>query len=406
MTKKLFRIVTLACVVLLLVWLFLPTQRVNSNQAQNLDEFMKRILTEAAIPGLAVARLEDGEVKFLGSYGFADVDAGRRVTNETLFNIASISKPILGVVLLQLVDRGLLDLDRDINDYLPFRVDNPHIDGEVITVRHLATHSSGIDDYYDVRSYSVNRDPDVSLEQHIRSLLTKEGSLYEKGRRYLPYLPGTQRKYSNLSAGVAGLLVEAVTGTSLSEYSDKTLFHRLNLNNTSWRIKGLRLETIAIPYEVKQCVPFTGFCADTESPKTNLLISKLFSPPFGDKTYLAYPHFGNPQYPDGGIRTSIEDLSAMMSGILTNVDAVGKQLLTERSYGELFSLQLPAVISDSQRFFWRDRNGQTGHTGSDLGVYTSTYFSLETRNGYIVLMNRGVDTVAEEAMQRIVMRLQ
>lgn len=403
---KLLKTVLAVAAVFFMVWLILPTQMVTSDEAQTEDEFMRRILVEAAIPGMAIARIEGGQVTLLRGYGFADVEAGTQVTEETLFNIASISKPIMGLVLLQLVDRGLLDLDRDINDYLPFRIDNPHLEGEVITVRHLATHSAGIDDYYDVDSYAINRDPDVTLEQHVRSLLTAEGDRYEEGRYFLPYLPGTQRQYSNLSAGVAGLLVEATTGISLADYSRQTLFKVLNLEHTRWRLKGLRLESIAVPYEVVQCVPFTSLCADTESPKANFLISKLFSPPIEHKTYRPYPHFGNPQYPDGGIRTSIRELATLLTGILRNEDANGEALLTEQSYGELFSLQLPATVSEKQRFFWRDRNGLTGHMGSDLGVFASAYFDLETRDGFIVLMNRGVDAIAAGAMQQIATRLQ
>ncbi len=390
---------------LLVIWCLLPTQQILSDTVQDQDEFTERLLIEAAIPGLAVARLKAGEVVYLNGYGVANVESGVRVTQDTLFNIASISKPIMGTVLLQLVDQGLLDLDRDINGYLPFRIDNPLVTGEVITTRHLATHSSGIADYYDTASYYANSDPDITLEEHLRSLLTPEGSKYDKGRFFLPHSPGTKRSYSNLAAGVAGLLVESVTGTSLADYSDKTLFRQLNLNNTNWRLQGLRLAAIATPYEVRQCVPFTGLCADTESPKANFIISKLFSPPFENKTYVPYPHFGNPQYPDGGIRTSIADLSTLLSGILKNTAADGTPLLSESSYRELFKLQLPTNISERQRFFWRDRDGLTGHTGSDLGVYTSAYFDLETGDGYIVLMNRGVDSMASTAMERIAERL-
>jgi hypothetical protein len=77
-------------------------------------------------------------------------------------------------------------------------------------------------------------------------------------------------------------------------------------------------------------------------------------------------------------------------------------LLSEKSFMELFKLQLPDSLSTRQRFFWRDnKEGLTGHSGSDLGVFTSAYFDLKKQNAVIILMNRDVDAVTEKAMDEI-----
>lgn len=230
----------------------------------------------------------------------ANLEAGKAVTLDTSFNIASISKPIMGVTLLQLVDQGKLELDRDINTYLPFKVDNPYMVNEKITLKNLASHSAGIADYYDYTSYSKNSDPEISLEHHLRTLLTENGSLYGDGDYYLNAMPGESREYSNLSAGLAGLLVESVTGQSLASYSRDTLFRSLEMDSAHWRLGGMDLNSIAVPYKVQQCVPFIGLCTDSESEKLNSLVGKFINPPFGYKTFYPYPHNGNPQYPDGG----------------------------------------------------------------------------------------------------------
>ena len=156
--------------VLLLISLFaLPKQKYRSDTTSSLEQLIPALMVEAAIPGLAIARISNGQTSTLQTYGKANIDKGRLVDEDILFNIASISKPVMGLVLLQLVDQGVLELDRDINDYLPFTIDNPHIENEKITIRNLASHSSGIDDYYDINSYAINRDSDISLEQHLRS---------------------------------------------------------------------------------------------------------------------------------------------------------------------------------------------------------------------------------------------
>lgn len=400
--KKLLIVVS----VLFVIWLVLPTQQMRSQHADDLNDFVPAIMEEAAIPGIAIAVIKDGKAELITGYGFANVAERRAVTLDTPFNIASISKPLLGIVLLQLVDQGVLELDRNINDYLPFVVDNPHVEQEVITVRHLATHTAGIADFYDEATYAENRDTALSLEDHLKSLLLPAGLRYENGAHYLPYRPGEHREYSNLAAGLAGYLVQAITGESLAEYSKRAIFSPLKMRHTSWLLADMNLADIAVPYEVEQCVPFTPICSDTESPKTNFIIAKVFNPPFADKHFRAYPHFGNPQYPDGGVRTSINDLTTLFVALLNQGTSANHDLLTMATYKEMFRLQLPSHISTNQRFFWRDnKQGFTGHSGSDLGVYTTAYFDVERKNAVVILMNRGVDAAAENAMTKIFDRL-
>lgn len=393
--------------VLLLISLFaLPKQKYRSDTTSSLEQLIPALMVEAAIPGLAIAKISNGQTSTLQTYGKANIDKGRLVDEDILFNIASISKPVMGLVLLQLVDQGVLELDRDINDYLPFTIDNPHIENEKITIRNLASHSSGIDDYYDINSYAINRDSNVSLEQHLRSLLTPDGEHYDNGQHYLNQMPGEGRKYSNLAAGLAGYLVEAQTGLTLAEYSKTNLFKSLGMNNTSWLLHDLDMDKIAVPYEVEQCIPYLPVCADTESPKLNHLISEYFDPPFAFKHFEPYPHFGNPQYPDGGIRTSIKDLSVFVESLLNNRDKTGNALLPNELYEEMFKLQLDEKVSDNQRFFWRDNSmGLTGHMGSDLGVFTALYFDPKTKTGLIILMNRGIDNKSASAMKKIAIKL-
>ncbi len=411
--KKVIGILFILIAAIGLFWWSLPTQQPVNQDLSKLEDYIPALMTEAAIPGLAIARIKNGQTVLLQTYGKANVETDTPVTKDTLFNLASISKPIMGLVLLQLVDQGKLDLDQDINHYLPFKVDNPHTKKEKITIRHLVSHSSGIADYYDIQSYSENRDSPTSLEQHLKSLLLPDGSNYQQGAHFLAQQPATKRQYSNLAAGLAGYLVEASSGMSLAQYSKQQLFPSLAMTQSSWLLHDLKLNTIAVPYEVEQCVPFlpqiAGLsCADTESPVFNELMSRYINPPAAYKNFKAYPHFGNPQYPDGGVRSSILELSQFLVGVLNNQDHNGQPLLSAAMYQEMFKLQLDPAVSDNQRFFWRDNAqamGLTGHMGSDLGVFTALYFDPASKDGFIILMNRGMDAKAVAAMQKIAARL-
>jgi CubicO group peptidase (beta-lactamase class C family) len=384
-----------------LLWWLLPKQVNISEKLTSLDDLIPALMEEAAIPGLAIAKVTEGKISLIKTFGKANIEKGISVTENTQFNIASISKPIMGLALLRLVEQGKLELDRDINDYLSFHIDNPKITDEKITIRHLASHSSGIDDYYNIDSYGINKDPEISLKQHLVSLLTLAGDKYENGRYFLAQNPGDARKYSNLAAGVAGQIIEEVTGLTLAEYSKKHLFPNLGMPKTSWLLHDLNLSDIAVPYEVEQCIPYIFICANTESAELNHIVGQYFNPPIDNKQFLPYPHFGNPQYPDGGIRTSIKEISQFLVSFLNNTDNSGNKVLSNELYKEMFKLQLTDEVSNSQRFFWRDKMGLTGHMGSDLGVFTALYFNVESKTGFIILMNRGMDARAGATMQKI-----
>ena len=381
-----------------------PRQKITSDKAETFNEFLTAIIEEAAIPGLAIAIVHENEISLLEGFGYADVESDRLMTPETPMNIASISKPILGIVLLQLKDRGLIDLDTDINTYLSYQIDNPHFEGETITLRNLATHTSGIGDWYDVEFYEIGADSEVLLNDHLRSQLTPGGALYEGGVNYLATLPGTARAYSNIGAGVAGAVAESVGNGSLNELANAGVFAPLGMTSSSWVLSDFAPDELATRYEVRQCIPYIGYCATSRQNVINFLIGKVFNPSASFNTFEPYPQFGNPNYPDGGVNASVHDLAKLTLSLLDGGKYEGGSLLSSESFDEMLKLQLPSDVSTRQRFFWRDRYDLTGHAGSDLGVFTSLYFDTNEGNAVIVLMNRSPDSEVISAMDQIIER--
>ncbi|GGB65860.1 serine hydrolase domain-containing protein [Blastomonas aquatica] len=388
-----------------LYWGVAPRQAETSKNAKSLGGFAAALIEEDAIPGMAVAVVRDGKVVHMQGYGFANASTRRPMTPDTPMNIASISKPILGIILLQLRDRGLLDLDADVNSLLPFRVENPHAQGVPITIRQLATHTSSIGDYYDTADYQEGADSPLALTDYLRSILAKDGSRYDNGAHYLDAKPGTVREYSNPGAGVAGAAAERAAGTSLSALARDNIFEPLGMANSSWSLADYPADTLATRYEVYQCLPYTSLCASTEEPKRNWLIGKIFNPTKADRRLRAYPQYGNPNYPDGGVNASAKDLAILAQSILAGGKTSGDPLLSPASFNEMFKLQLPPSIDDRQRFFWRDRYGMVGHSGSDNGVFTCLYLDRDKGNAIVILMNRTPDLRTEQAMERLVERI-
>ena len=99
-------------------------------------------MQEARIVGLGAAIIVNRKLVWSRGYGFADRERAVPFTQDTIMNVASISKTIIGAALMRTVQDGKLSLDEDINKYLPFKVANPSFPNEPITLRQLATHTS------------------------------------------------------------------------------------------------------------------------------------------------------------------------------------------------------------------------------------------------------------------------
>lgn len=192
-----------------------------SEVARYLDETVPRSLETSRVPGAAVAVVHRGEVVALRGYGMADREAARPVDpTRTLFRIASVTKLLTWTAVLQLVERGEVDLDTDVNRYLR-SVRVPAGFGAPVTLRGLMTHTAGFEDigigtarYTEPETDSLSR----YLSQHLPA-------------RVRP--PGTVVMYSNHGAGLAGLVVEEVSGVSYEAYVEERILEPLGMTRTS-----------------------------------------------------------------------------------------------------------------------------------------------------------------------------
>src|SRR5688572_32186710 len=115
----------------------------------NIAETIRSRLVEKSLPSLAVAVARDGEVLWEEAFGWADRENRIAATPHTLYSLASISKPITATGLMILKERGLIDLDRPINDYLGHAKINVRVgDPAAATVRRVANHTAGLPLHY------------------------------------------------------------------------------------------------------------------------------------------------------------------------------------------------------------------------------------------------------------------
>lgn len=337
---------------------------------QQIDSLFKVKIQAAGIVGLSAAIVSDKGMIWSKGYGYADKEKQIPFTPETIMNIGSVSKSITGICIIRALQEHKLALDEDINVYLPFKVRNPYFPQNKITMRQLMVHTSGIQDREPVYSnvgYDSGGDAKISLGEFLKDYLVPEGRYYLDSN-FVKAKPGTESYYSNIGAGLAGYIVERVTGMKLNEYSKNFLFDPLWLRNTGW------------------------FLRDIDTSKHCRLYQRK-----GDTLSLV-PWYGLVTYPDGGVRTSVSDLSK----ILLSISGVGKQVLSAKSRAELWRPNFTTsskpvnynydAVNENEGAFWSMNDGmrKIGHVGRDPGINTYMYYDKSIKRGLIIFYNTSI----------------
>ena len=350
--------------------------------AAGLDAVIEAHMREASIVGLAGAVLVDNRLVWAKGYGFHDVARSRPFTTETPVSVASIAKTVVGVAMMQLVAEGRLSLDADVAAYLPFPLRNPRFPEQPITLRMLATHTSSVTDRWEVyrEVYRFAGAPE-RLGDFLADYFSPRGRRYSDDN-YLATVPGSVREYSNLGAALVGLVVERLTGKRLDRYTSDHVFVPLGLRATGWVVGGT----------VRQDVPVTRFVA-----QGGLSLPIL---PYSPTTY-----------PDGGLYTSVTDLSRVFLALLNRGAHDGRRILPEREADEMLRFQFSGPVypkgygpgQGNSGLFWRTKFGgsRMGHGGNDPGVQAEMLASLDRRLAVILLCNTSVTDPGGDAFGKI-----
>lgn len=181
-----------------------------------LDGRVPYALEAGDIAGAVVVVVKDGRVLLQKGYGLADVAARRPMDPErTLVRPGSTTKLFTWTAVMQLVQQGRIDLDRDVNDYLDFKVPEPY--GKPVTMRDLMNHRGGFEEgLKDILDYDVARAQ--SNEQYLKT-----------HPRAMMFAPGSVPAYSNYGAALAGYIVQRVSGEPFDAYVVRHVFEPLGM---------------------------------------------------------------------------------------------------------------------------------------------------------------------------------
>ncbi|WP_246988940.1 serine hydrolase domain-containing protein [Halorientalis marina] len=339
-----------------------PTEQVAlTNQTETeawLDETMARQLEEYNVPGAAVVIVSDGDVVLAKGYGYADLASERSVdADETVFSVGSTGKLVTWTAVMQGIEDGRLERDRDVNEYLTdSAVTVPDTDDEPITLNHLATHSAGFEDIF---RGMVTDNPD-----EIRPM---EAILADhRPARVRP--PGQFVAYSNYGTALAGHVLAEQSSANFTDMVDERIFTPLGMADTTYA------QPLPARLESRRAIGYTY--QNGEYQPHHPVIWTL--PPEG-----------------GSLRTTPTDMGRFMLAHLNEGASGSERILEAETVREMHRRQftkseaVPELNGMAYGFIEMDRNDETivGHWGDTPRFKSLLALYPERDTGLFVVYN-------------------
>ena len=199
-----------------------PADRLTATDLEAwLDGFMPYALEQTDVAGSVVVVVKDGKVLLQKGYGYSDLAKRTPVDPErTLFRPGSVSKLFTWTAVMQLVEQGKLDLDKDVNKYIDFKI--PPYQGKPVTLRNIMTHTAGMEEV--IRGLIANDEKEIApLDATLKHWIPER-----------VYAPGTTPAYSNYATALAGYIIERVSGQPFDQYIAQHIFAPLGMQHSTF----------------------------------------------------------------------------------------------------------------------------------------------------------------------------
>jgi len=261
--KIILSIISFILVIIIITPTTISIERTSNNQDDLydiiLDNYIKILMKIAHKPSIAAGIIYDNNILWSKGYGYYDIENKKSTNKDILYLQASVSKTVTATALMQLYDKGLFDLDDDVNEYLPFELRNPKHPYDPITFKMILSHRSSLADdnlYWIALSY-LPGDPDVEGFPYpwLEEYLTPGGIGYSSST-WSSSRPGENFYYANIGFSIVAYLVEILSNQNFNEYCKENIFEPLQMYNSSFRLRDHNIENIAVPYEYKNGVYF------------------------------------------------------------------------------------------------------------------------------------------------------
>ncbi|HAN31941.1 MAG TPA: hypothetical protein DCQ06_10125 [Myxococcales bacterium] len=333
-------------------------------------EFIGSRLAQMKVPGFASCVVRAGEIAWCGGFGLARLRSGTKkaakVTKDTSFLLASVSKTIVATAFMALVDSGVVTLQQPINDNpAGVNIALPKDSGQQpIRYIDLLTHTAGIADNWSKMTlwYSDGSDSTIALKDIVAGYFLPGAKWYDANANFTGNGPAIAWQYANMGTTLLGYLIESWVKQDFGQHCKATIFAPLGMKHTSW------------------------YLADFADPDAQLAMPYTYK----QGKFQPTGHYTFADYPSGALRSSAHDMARFLQMYLAGGSAAGATILKAQTV-ELMTKPAVAKIKSDQAIQWNRQSidGQIwiSHGGSESGVTTDLQFNPTTGIGVVLLFN-------------------
>ena len=344
------------CLFFLVAFAPIPARSAEPDIAGILQKYVDNHTLAGAVTVVATK----DKILHLEAVGFADIAAKQAMRTDSLFWIASMSKPITGTALMILVDEGKVKVDDPVEKYLPefkgimviAEQDANHVllkkPLQPMTVKHVLSHTSGM------RFSSPMEKPTLDT-------LTLRDSVQSHALQPLQWEPGSKYQYSNAGINTAARIIEVVSGMTYEEFMQKRLFDPLKMTDTTFWPNAEQVSRLAKAYQ-------------PNADKTNLEVTTI-----GQLTYPLTDRKRTPM-PAGGLFSTGKDVSRFCQMVLNGGELDGKRYVSEASVKQMTSKQTSDAIKEGYGLGWSTNNSSFGHGGA-----LATNMTIDPKRGLVTV---------------------
>ncbi len=327
------------------------TTKPHDQNFQEIETFLQSLIDTGGIPGIAIAITNGQEIAYTKGFGVTNIDTKVKLEPKNIFHIASVSKTFAATAVMQLYEKGKLDINKPLITYLPyFRLKDERY--KIITIKQMLNHTSGMPDVDDYEWEKAISD-EGAAERYTRSLVDS----------VLISDPGTEYHYSNIAFDTMADLIAKVSGMSFEKYVKENILTPLEMKESSFYYP-----------EIKKSL--------RTSPHTG-------SPP---KVIPVYP-YNRMHAPSSTLNTNVLEMSHWAIANMNNGDYKGKQILSPETHSLIWT---PTFTTNKERnisiclgWFMYPYKGITTyeHGGTDDGFRSLLTLMPEKKIGIIILSN-------------------
>lgn len=343
-------------------------KRVADKGIMEVESYLQSLVDTGGIPGIAIAIADSNGLIYSNAFGVTNIETKKKIQPFHTFHAASISKTFTTTAIMQLHERGKIDINNTVVTYLPyFRMDDDRF--KLITIKQILNHTSGM---ADVENYEweKNLTEDSAVEKFVRSLANQR----------LISDPGKEFHYSSMAFDVLGGVIAKVSGSTFEDYIRKNILTPLEMKESSFYYPEVKL--------ANRTTPHVGKPARVSS---------------------VYP-YNRMHVASGTLNTNVLELSHWAAACLNGGQYRNKRIISETTLSQLFTPTFRAFDSNNLQvglgwmILTENNTSSYIHLGHDVGYVSSIELLPKNGIGIIILINYDevdMHSIQEEVKNRI-----